>query len=125
MKFYPTMNCKWGDKNMSNFHERIYELYEEARDEDHKTGRKRFAELCGVTLPQINGWLNKKCEPDSETMKKIAAKRNVSVSWLVGETNIRNFHNFTEYSKMPPGALIELEIFMRYLKFRYHIENNE
>lgn len=107
---------------MANFHDRIYELYEEARDENHKIGRKKFAELCGVTVSQMNGWLNKKCEPDSETMKRIAAKRNISVSWLTGETNIRNFRDFNDYNKLPPAALLELEIFMRYLKIRYDIE---
>lgn len=107
---------------MANFHERIYELYEEARDEDHKIGRKRFAELCGVTAPQMNGWLNQKCEPDSETMKKIAARRGVSVSWLLGETDIRNFRDFSVFNELPPKAMEELAVFMRYLRFRYRLK---
>lgn len=104
---------------LATFHERIYQLYEEARDIDHKIGRIKFSEMCEVSRDQMNGWLNQDGAPDMETLKKVAKTRGVSTSWLVGETDIRNSINFTLANKLPPAALDELNVFLNYLKFKY------
>lgn len=104
------------------FHDRISELYEEARDRDHRIGRKKFAEICGVTKGQINGWLSKTADPDTETLKKIAQSLKVSVSWLVGETNVRTLEDceyFPQIRRLPTRAMVELKSFLDYLLHKY------
>lgn len=74
-----------------NFNTRYWDLWDEARDVNPKLSRQEFADLMGVTLGQSNGWLDKGNQPDCDTLVKVAKKANVSVSWLVGETEVRNY----------------------------------
>lgn len=107
---------------MATFHDRISELYEEARDRDYRIGRKKFAELCGATRGQINGWLSRTAEPDLETLKRVAMSQQVSVSWLIGETNIRNKEEcryFERVKLLPTRAIVELKLFLDYLYHKY------
>lgn len=69
--------------------ERLLELYEEARDENHRVGRQAFADQCGITIGQLDGYLQGNCEKLWETLRVIAKNNNVSVSWLLGETDDR------------------------------------
>lgn len=74
---------------MESLKERLHELYEEMRDKNYKHGRKDFADLCEITKGQLNGYLNGAGESLWETLRRIARKNHVSVSWLLGETNDR------------------------------------
>lgn len=109
-----------------DFHDRINELYEEARDRDHTIGRKLFAQMCGVRRGQMHGWLSRNGSPNVETLRKLAKTCNVSVSWLVGDTNVRcltspsipaKLINFIE--RMPPEAINELCNYANYLFKKY------
>lgn len=73
---------------MATFHERFYELYDEARQEKG-VGRKEFAARCDVTKGQLNGWLNGSSEPNTADLKRIAKNLKVSLRWLMGESDLR------------------------------------
>lgn len=72
---------------MATFHERFYQIYEERRKAGD--GRKGFAARCDITRGQLNGWLNGSSEPSTKDLKKIATNLNVSLSWLVGASEVR------------------------------------
>jgi len=74
---------------MPSFRERIYELWENAKDDDYKITQEDFAEKFGATRNQLKGWIAGTGEPSSEMFKKIAATFDVSVDWLVGNSDIR------------------------------------
>lgn len=94
-------------------------MYEEARDRDHKIGRKKFAELSNVREGQMNGWLSRIGEPDCDTLITIAAAHGVSVSWLVGETSIRNNQKLPLYDDLPTKAADDLAAYVEFLHYRY------
>lgn len=104
---------------MADFRERINLLYEEARDANYKVGRNAFAQNLDVTIGQLSGWLDGFGKPNSDTLKKIAQKTNVSVSWLVGETDYRNQLLPENCDSLPEEAQAEYRFFMDYLKFKY------
>jgi transcriptional regulator with XRE-family HTH domain len=74
---------------MSNFKTRITQLWEEAKDRNYRTTQEQFAAQFGATKNQLKGWLRGSGEPDTELIKKIAKVSNVSVDWLVGNSEIR------------------------------------
>lgn len=104
---------------MSKFHDRINALYDAARDRDHRIGRKKFAELTNATEGQMNGWLSGVGEPDCDMLVKIAVAHNVSVSWLVGETNIKNHKELPLYEGLPTRAIEDLSAYVEFLHYRY------
>lgn len=97
-------------------------LWEEARDRNHKIKRVEFAESLGVTAGQSNGWLDTNTEPDCESLITISKHANISVSWLVGETNIRKLDTPVLYNELPAKAADELTEFVKYLRHKYEIE---
>lgn len=104
---------------MTTFHERIYKLYNEARDHNHRLGRKGFAEMLNVSQGQVNGWLNGVGRPDYEVLKHIAKKANVSTSWLIGETDQRTFEPISK-DALPEEARQEYEYLLAYIKSKYN-----
>ncbi len=102
---------------MATFPERFNILYE-----DSKLSQKEFGALFGASTDQVYNWRNGRGEPDNETMKLIARSRNVSVSWLSGETNIRTpistiaAHRTDDpASDLPEEARKSLEDFKKFL----------
>jgi hypothetical protein len=94
------------------FAERLNELFEEERDKKYPFSRVDYANFLEVTHNQVSGWLDSRSEPNIKMLKKIADKHNVSLSWLVGETNIKNKEAFIPSSELsarleglPPQAL--------------------
>jgi transcriptional regulator with XRE-family HTH domain len=82
---------------MATFKERINQLFEEAKDNDHELTQVDFAARYGATRNKLTGWLDGRGEPPSETLKHIAKVSGVSVAWLVGETDIRNPYSDDDY----------------------------
>lgn len=107
---------------MADFHERINVLYEEARDTNYKIGRNAFAKSLDVTIGQLNGWLDGLGKPNSDTLRKVATKANVSVSWLVGETDFRSQLLPQNADALPEAAQQEYKILIDYLKFKYGLK---
>lgn len=104
---------------MATFHERICILYNEFRDKHHKFGRKAFADMLGVSLGQLSGWLNGIGRPDFEVLKHIAKNAGVSTNWLIGETEQRTFAPASS-DCLPEEARQEYEYLLEYLKSKYN-----
>lgn len=104
---------------MATFFERITQLYEEARDRDYKVGRKAFAKQLNVSLGKVNGWLNGTGRPDPETLKHIARMKNVTTSWLVGETDQRTLKAQPSAPALPEEAQEEYGYLLEYLAHKY------
>lgn len=103
---------------MATFHERICILYNEYRDKNYKFGRKAFADMLGVSLGQLSGWLNGIGRPDFEVLKQIAKNADVSTNWLIGETEQRTFAPVSG-DCLPEEARQEYEYLLEYIKSKY------
>ncbi|NRT33221.1 transcriptional regulator with XRE-family HTH domain [Clostridium beijerinckii] len=66
--------------------------------------------------------------PDDELKKRIALDYNVSLDWLMGLTDIRNYdskettialHSDIDYKDLPPEAKEEIYNFIDYIKNKY------
>lgn len=104
---------------MSNFKTRITQLWEEMKDHDYRTTQEDFAGLFGATKNQLKGWLRGSGEPNSELMKTIARVSNVSVDWLVGNTDTRtldqaNPHSYDEkIKKLTPDIRRAIDLIIK------------
>lgn len=105
---------------MPTFRERINVLYEEARDKNHKIGRKGFAEQLGVSLGKVSAWIDGNGRPDFETLKLVAKNIGVSVSWLVGESDLRQIVLPKDAECLPAKAQEEYRILLEYIKVKYN-----
>lgn len=107
------------------FQKRFAELYEELRDQNHKIGRTKLASICGVTKGQIDSWLAGRTEPDIQTLLQIAQNTGISVSWLIGETDLRQYDLSDSLKlflqKLPPDAVTEINLYFDYISFKYKI----
>lgn len=74
---------------MATLKDQLLELYEENRDENYKIGRTAFAKKCGITRGQLDGYLRGSGEKLWNTLRTIAKNNQVTVSWLLGETETR------------------------------------
>lgn len=104
---------------MANFRDRLIELFEEAKDRDHKMTRAAFAKMIGVTIGQFNGWIDKESQPGIETLMDIAKCANVSVSWLIGETDSRYLKVQEHELCISAEAREEFIYMVDYLKYKY------
>ena len=67
--------------------------------------------------------------PDDELKKRIALDYNVSVDWLLGLSDVRNYtddpnitialHSDTDYDDLPDEAIKEINGFIDYIKQKY------
>lgn len=105
---------------MTGFHERITELYKEAQALDYTIGRKAFAELLGVTRSQMNGWLDGTGRPDMHLLKSVAKNSGVETSWLIGESEWRNFP-LRKFTGLPPEAENDYQKLLTYLYQRHGV----
>lgn len=90
---------------MPNFKDRINQLWEEAKTRDYQITQEEFAHLLGATKNQLKGWLRGSGEPNTDLIKNIAHVCNVSVDWLVGnsEGSVTISHSYDEkIKKLPP-----------------------
>lgn len=110
---------------MATFQERINQLYEAAKDADYRLTQTDYASQLGVTRNQLKGWLDGRGEPNTEMLKAIANKHGVSVSWLVGETNIRNFESPNtqqcgiQIDDLPLKAVHSIKEFIEFIRMKY------
>lgn len=67
--------------------------------------------------------------PDDELKKRIALDYNVSLDWLMGLTDVRNYtedpsitialHSDTDYDELPKEAKDEINNFIEFIKQKY------
>ena len=112
---------------LATFKERINQLYEEAKDVNYQLTQEEYASRFDATRNQLKGWLDGRGEPSTEMMKAIAKVHNVSVSWLVGETNIRKAIKEStpcqqindKISDLPEEALRNIEEYIELIRLKY------
>lgn len=111
---------------MATFIERINELFDMAKDMNHKLTQREYAARFGATRNQLKGWLDGRGEPDSELMKKIAEINGVSVSWLVGESDTKSLIETTIYRRiedsmadLPDEAISSIEEYIELIRIKY------
>ena len=69
----------------NNFHKRINELWEKAKDRDYRLTQAEYAKRLGVTRNSLLGWLRGAGQPDADGFVRIAAIECVSLEWLLGD----------------------------------------
>ena len=68
----------------NKFHERINELWQLAKGQNHKMTQVEYARRFGVTRNALLGWLRGSGQPDAERFVRIAGVEKVSLCWLLG-----------------------------------------
>lgn len=109
--------------NTPTVKDRLAELLELARDQNHKITRDEFAAKCHITRGQLDGYLKGNCEPLWEALRKIALYNGVTVSWLIGETEDRLTANIPlreALSGLTNQELRIVEEFALFLKAKNH-----
>lgn len=109
---------------MPSFGERLREL----RIEKNIT-QEELANYFGLHKTRISQYELNKRQADDEMKKKFAKYFNVSLDWLLGLTNIRNYtddnnvkialHSDTEYDDLPEEARKEINNFIEFVKQKY------
>ena len=69
----------------STFHERINELWQRAKEQNHKLTRDEYASRFGVTRTTLMSWLRGSGQPDADGFLRIADVEQVSLGWLMGD----------------------------------------
>lgn len=109
---------------MSSFGERLREL----RIENNLT-QEELASHFGLHKTRISQYELNKRQADDEMKKKFALYFNVSLDWLLGLSDIRNYtddsnitialNSDTDYDHLPDEAIKEINNFINYVKEKY------
>lgn len=109
---------------MPSFGERLREL----RIEKNLT-QEELASYFGLHKTRISQYELNKRQADDEMKKKLAQYFNVSLDWLLGLTNVRNYtednnttialHSNTDYDDLPDEARKEINNFIEFIKQKY------
>jgi transcriptional regulator with XRE-family HTH domain len=89
-----------------------------------------LGKILGVGKTTISMYENGNSTPNDEIKLKIAEYFNVSLDYLLGKTNIKNYystdkeftvalHSDKEYDDLPEEAKKEIENFIEYVKAKY------
>lgn len=111
---------------MPMFNERILQLYKGLVDLNvKKFGRKDLAAYLGVTIGQVNGWLDDKGRPDYETLIQISTKTGISVLWFIGMSDdMYHIPTNTDDIGLPAEAEEDFRLLMQFLKFKYRTKQH-
>ncbi|MDU6040313.1 helix-turn-helix domain-containing protein [Clostridium butyricum] len=109
---------------MPSFGERLRQL----RIEKNLT-QEELANYFGLHKTRISQYELNKRQADDEMKKKLALYFNVSLDWLLGLTDIRNYtddpnitialHSNTDYDELPDEAKKEINNFIEFVKQKY------
>ena len=69
----------------NKFHERINELWQRAKGQNHRMTQVEYAKRFGVTRNALLGWLRGSGQPDADGFVRIAGIEKVSLCWLLGD----------------------------------------
>lgn len=85
------------------FGERIQQLREEYGDT-----QKQLAEYLGVSRQTVSNYEIEKHHPDYDILIKIAKRYNVTVDYLIGNSNIKNYDKYVTNFKNYPKSIINI-----------------
>lgn len=95
--------------------------------------KTRLAKELNMTPQSYGYYENEKRSPDYETLKKLATYYNVSMAYLLGETDERNIQSSTLVTEVTPAAIdpnvinikdlssLERHLFQSYMQLDYDI----
>ena len=90
--------------------------------------QEEFGKPYNLRKSTISQYESGDSRPDDELKKKIASDFNVSLDWLMGNSNIRNYdnmeptialHSDIPYEELPQEARDEINNFIEYVKQKY------
>lgn len=96
--------------------------------EENKITQSNLAKSLGVSPSTVGMWEQNRRTPDTELLKKISSFFNVSIDYLLGKTNIRNYntnestvalHSDNDYDDLPQEARDEINNFIDYIRNKY------
>lgn len=99
---------------MAFFSERFKELIE--------TSKMEYADISNmlnVSRYQLYNWCSGRGEPDTETLKAIAKNFDVSLDWLLGESNVRKPVFDHPDKHLPPEAIEMLNAYREFLNTKF------
>lgn len=91
--------------------------------------QEEFGKPYSLKKSTVSQYESGSSRPDDELKKRIALDYNVSLDWLMGLTDIRNYvddpditialHSDTDYDELPKEAKDEINNFIEYVKQKY------
>lgn len=91
--------------------------------------QEEFGKPYSLKKSTVSQYESGSSRPDDELKKRIALDYNVSLDWLMGLTDIRNYtedpnitialHSDTDYDDLPKEALDEINNFVEFIKQKY------
>jgi transcriptional regulator with XRE-family HTH domain len=91
--------------------------------------QEEFGKPYSLKKSTVSQYESGSSRPDDELKKRIALDYNVSLDWLMGLTDIRNYtedpnitialHSGTDYDDLPEEAKKEINGFIEYVKQKY------
>lgn len=88
-----------------------------------------LGKILGVGKTTISMYENGNSTPNDEIKLKIAEHFNISLDYLLGKTDIKNYiddpnitialHSDTDYDDLPKEAIDEINNFIKYIKQKY------
>lgn len=91
--------------------------------------QEEFGKPYSLKKSTVSQYESGSSRPDDELKKRIALNYNVSLDWLMGLTDIRNYnddpsvtialHSDTDYDDLPQEAKEEINNFIEYVRQKY------
>lgn len=96
---------------------------------ESKLTQEEFGKPYSLKKSTVSQYESGASRPDDELKKKIALDYNVSLDWLMGLSDVRNYtddsnitialNSDTEYDDLPDEAIKEINNFIEYVKQKY------
>lgn len=96
---------------------------------DNNLTQSELGKILGVGKTTISMYENGNSTPNDEIKLKISEHFNVSLDYLLGKTDIKNYtedpnitialHSDTDYDDLPDEAIKEINGFIEYVKQKY------
>ncbi|KIL06618.1 DNA-binding protein [Clostridium botulinum] len=96
---------------------------------ESKLTQEEFGKPYALKKSTVSQYESGSSRPDDELKKRIALDYNVSLDWLMGLTDARNYsddsnitialHSDVEYDNLPDEARKEINNFIEYVKQKY------
>lgn len=96
---------------------------------ESKLTQEEFGKPYSLKKSTVSQYESGSSRPDDELKKRIALDYNVSLDWLMGLTDVRNYtedpdktialHSDTDYDDLPKEAKDEINNFIEYIKQKY------
>ncbi len=92
--------------------------------EEKDLSQQKLADILGVSQQAVAKWESSKSEPDSAMLMRISNLFNISMDYLFGKTNIRNYNDIETIAAHHDGdewteeELEEIERFKEFVRMK-------